>query len=920
MAEALTIASLISLCTSLGTRLNEIVNRYQTANQTITSIVEQCTMLHIALKNVQNMGTSGQTERLKDGTALQRGLDCALIGCHVTLQTISSDIKRLEVTSDAPENTSWRVNLGYSTKFAFVWKEGNMKTCLEQLRVQYNAILVLLHAYSLQSAEQMRESILSIRDTLSRIQNDADSTRHRRLSKRSRMSQDVGVTMMTETGIDISFTASIFNIQEQKPDVAVPLPVIDEEVAPSYTSQISHHQPSNDQPSTSQPSESQYSNDQPLDSQHLGIQPPNDQPSTRHLSITRRSSSHHSSSHHSSRKHSSNQPSSSQPPNNRLPSDQQPSNQPFHTQPASNDPTPPQDGIDVVDDDDDIPNPAALNLFSRTSQKITLTQRNLAELSANSQLSTDATLEILQQIQEIAGTDGQEIMQVILQRKHCNVNSVLGLLKQLRDIGSSKHFYYELLSLQNLDYNLKHTVNSLTRLRSLGSLDDYTDCLAFLRRNNYDVLKTQTELENLKRTCSTPEDFHFTLHYLRALEYTIASTTKNLEELRKRWTGNAQEYSCVLGLLDHNVYELEVTIQQLGQLMPFLKRKIGLISRNTDENVPLRRSAILQLLRKNKYELDQTITEIHYLCEKGGYPNAPVAPLRLLESADHDFAKTTNLFKWLRELPLEDDDVLKVLQENDYRLDDLQVSILDYQTRLYGKSGNSQLLGTFRFNRFNAQRFIRQHQWALELLASAPELQILFPSFLSKGWHIERLGRMLGSACSERIQNLLVIGENEEEVIDRWLSEMDTMLQGVGPTGLAIADRLIKEASFDLRVVEEFGILRKAAQDNWGMLLMLSFVDKDPDHDTKRAVRAYKPLGKILHTHKSEFWGFILDLFRNRRLSALDYSRLLLNIWEAVTFHLHDRMKEAEITFENVLYSVGAYDWNLPVLLQDLQA
>ncbi|KAG9051215.1 hypothetical protein FS842_011233 [Serendipita sp. 407] len=824
MAEALTIASLINLCNSLGTRLNEIVTRYQTTNQTIAAIVTECTMLQLALENVQKMGTSGRTERLKDGTALQRGLDCALTGCYVTLRTIGNDIKRLEVTSDAPENTSWRVGLGYSAKFTFIWKESSMKALLDQLRGQYNALQLLLHAYSLETAEQMRDALISIQDSLSRIQNDADSTRSRRLTRRGRVSQDS--SSMTETGIDVSFTASII-----------------------YSGGSQSH--SSGPPTTS---------DDQVPNTFSNLPPPPPPPSP-----------------------------------------------------------PPPGTVEIAEDDDDILYPAASNLFSGSNSKIILSQRTLSELIVTSQLSEGETLEVLKQIQDIAGTDGCGIMQVILQRKNCNVNHVLTLLTQLRDIGSSKHFYSALLSLQNLDYNLKHTVNSLTRLRNLGTLEDYTDSLAFLRRNGYEVLKTQGEIEALKRTCSTPEDFHYTLHYLRTLQYNIAATMKSLDELKKRWTESLQEYSCLLGLLDHNNYEVEDTVQQLTQVMPFLKRKIGLLGRSTEDNIPLRRSTTLQLLRRNKYALDQTITEIQYLCEAGGYPGVPVVPLKVLEGVDYDFAKATGAFKWLKELPLEDAESLLLLQENDYRIESLQMAIDDYKTRLYGQSGNSQLLGTLRFNRFNAQRFIQQHQWALELLLNAPDLQLLLPPFLSKGWHIERLGRMLGSVCTERVQTLLIIGENEEEVIERWLSEMETVLIGIGPAGLATADRLFKEASLDFRVVDEFKKLRQAATDNWGMLLMLSFVEKDPDHDTQLAIRAYKPLSNILRTRKSEFWRFILDLFRNRKVPPIEYSKLLLDIWDNVTYHLNGRMKDAEFTYENVLYCIGAYNYDLRVLLQDLR-
>ncbi|KAG8770932.1 hypothetical protein FRC16_006163, partial [Serendipita sp. 398] len=174
--DSIGIISLTVSCAHITKRLFDIAERYQTANQTLKNMIIECEVLQITLQKFEGMRITGHPERLEVGGDLQRGLECALNACAVTLFTLGEDIRALDVTPIPASGPSrWRVSLGYTAKFKSLWKEKTMTMLLGQLRGQHTAIQSLLHACTLEGVDDMRRILYNMRLPLSRISADAAS-------------------------------------------------------------------------------------------------------------------------------------------------------------------------------------------------------------------------------------------------------------------------------------------------------------------------------------------------------------------------------------------------------------------------------------------------------------------------------------------------------------------------------------------------------------------------------------------------------------------------------------------------------------------------------------------------------------------------------------------------------------------------
>ena len=147
--DPFTIVSLVASAGKAALKLNEIRTSYMGANQTLSSMINECHVLSVALQHVQSLGADDRRSRIVQGSALQKGLECALQGCSVTLEAIMTEIEKHDPTVSNPTGGAVKANMTTPNRVRFLWNEGEMSNYLGQLRGQQQALQLLLHAYTL---------------------------------------------------------------------------------------------------------------------------------------------------------------------------------------------------------------------------------------------------------------------------------------------------------------------------------------------------------------------------------------------------------------------------------------------------------------------------------------------------------------------------------------------------------------------------------------------------------------------------------------------------------------------------------------------------------------------------------------------------------------------------------------------------
>ncbi|KAG8801381.1 hypothetical protein FRC16_000637, partial [Serendipita sp. 398] len=604
------IISLTFSCAHITKRLFDIAERYQTANQTLKNMIIECEVLQIALQKVEGMRITGHPERLEAGGDLQRGLECALNACAVTLFALGEDIRALDVTPMPASGPSrWRVSLGYTAKFKFLWKEKTMTMLLGQLRGQHTVIQSLLHACTLEGVDDMRRFLYNMRLPLSRLSADAASLRSRPYRR------SIHFFSTRSSGGDHSH--GYIPNHNRKPTVYdTPVMVSSDSV------------PSNEGEPT------------------IFIQPESISPTSYPVGTT---------------------------------------------------------GICPP------------------------SERDISVLSLSNNLDHNSTRNVIKELEVMVGPGGRAGLCMVLQKKNCNLSRVKIMLEKLRALG---HFNSALLVLQRVDGNLPHTLDTLTRIRALGTLDDYEHSLGLLKTSS-NILSMQTALDEFRRAGSTPEDFSHMLKFLSTCSYRLAETQKILESLRAKWAELPGDYSCVLGLLDYHDYDVNRTTLSLTRLMG--------TRRAPKEVQSLRFSVALHLLVRNEFELDQTITEIEFLCDPSYFAGAPVISLKTLRGTDYDINATKGVFKWLGQVFDDESARARVLEENNFRVTEIMSSFETLFSMLYDRKDTKLITKAFRLNDYNTRKLLRQHEWVQELIDFAPDARATLCLFIQRGWGISRL-------------------------------------------------------------------------------------------------------------------------------------------------------------------------------------
>ncbi|KAG8830387.1 hypothetical protein FRC17_004945 [Serendipita sp. 399] len=336
----------------------------------------------------------------------------------------------------------------------------------------------------------------------------------------------------------------------------------------------------------------------------------------------------------------------------------------------------------------------------------------------------------------------------------------------------------------------------------------------------------------------------------------------------------------------------------------------------------LRYSVALHLLAHNDYELDQTLTEIEYLCDPSYFAGAPIISLKTLRGADYDVKETISIFNWLRNVYEDDAARARTLEENDFRVNGIKSSFEMLYSILYDRENTQQIAEVFKLNEFSTKKLLRQHDWAKDLINEAPEAQAILRLFISRGWSISRLQKLLGLTPAERLETLHSIGENEEEEIGRCLDKMHAALEGFKEKTQRAADNLFRTLSFSLDVGSHLQKLRDIAADEWGMLLLLAFVNKDKEHSITVALQAYATLRDFIHQQDAVFLEVLLTYFQQEEaLDCKQFAGYLVAIRNQIVVHLHAGVTgDVSTAFEYVLYAVCTSKLNFTSVIDSLRS
>lgn len=119
--------------------LYDLRKRYKTAGTMITSISSECTVLHIALTQIQKLAlTDSFYDRLASQPDLKDSFELALLSCTQTFSALEEEICELSPKPEQKDNQFQRLR--------YLWNEETMREILQQLRGQQNAINLLLTA------------------------------------------------------------------------------------------------------------------------------------------------------------------------------------------------------------------------------------------------------------------------------------------------------------------------------------------------------------------------------------------------------------------------------------------------------------------------------------------------------------------------------------------------------------------------------------------------------------------------------------------------------------------------------------------------------------------------------------------------------------------------------------------------------
>ncbi|KAF2145327.1 uncharacterized protein K452DRAFT_355813 [Aplosporella prunicola CBS 121167] len=161
-------------CLKAATALDELRQKYESAERTITAFCAESTGISASLSQVQSLllrDPVNDPSYLKNRPELLPAFDTALTGCEVVYACLDEEIQRLVLGAVNTDNLTWKV------KARFVWKEDVMKELLQQLRGQQAALNLLIQALQTTSLPDLRKLMQDNTGMLARVTTRSNSLR-----------------------------------------------------------------------------------------------------------------------------------------------------------------------------------------------------------------------------------------------------------------------------------------------------------------------------------------------------------------------------------------------------------------------------------------------------------------------------------------------------------------------------------------------------------------------------------------------------------------------------------------------------------------------------------------------------------------------------------------------------------------------
>ncbi|KAI1200447.1 Dbl homology domain-containing protein [Nemania serpens] len=216
-----TVIGLTATCLQTAKALNDIKDKYQNAQLTISAIVTEATIISASLSRIQTLilgHVDDVNEKLKRPD-LETTLDIALTGCFVVFNVLETEVRKLTEVPGAQEQ-----GLGAMAKIRFMWSESTMQDLLRQIRGLQTALILLLQLLETESIAELKTTMDNNTAVLSRL---VERTKQLRISRGSQAPESI---------FDMSFTTQSIRTSDQTSIISSTFFTFDDELvnAPVY--------------------------------------------------------------------------------------------------------------------------------------------------------------------------------------------------------------------------------------------------------------------------------------------------------------------------------------------------------------------------------------------------------------------------------------------------------------------------------------------------------------------------------------------------------------------------------------------------------------------------------------------------------------------------------------------------------------
>ncbi|KAI0151621.1 hypothetical protein GGR57DRAFT_503888 [Xylariaceae sp. FL1272] len=200
-----TVIGLTATCLQTAKALNDVKDKYQNAQLTISAIVTEATIISASLSRIQTLilgNTAGVAEKLQRQD-LETTLDAALTGCYVVFDVLEIEVRKLTEASVSQEH-----GLSVMAKIRFVWSETAMQDILRQIRGLQVALTLLLQLFETDSIAELKNIMDNNTTVLAQV---VQKTRHLRTSRESRAPESIFDMSFSTQSIKLADNASVMS-------------------------------------------------------------------------------------------------------------------------------------------------------------------------------------------------------------------------------------------------------------------------------------------------------------------------------------------------------------------------------------------------------------------------------------------------------------------------------------------------------------------------------------------------------------------------------------------------------------------------------------------------------------------------------------------------------------------------------------